>query len=199
MESIKSATSSTPPRKRWVQWLIWIFNVIGYKLGWFACAYGAVFGYYYEGAIVMGVLVVIHFWTQGWPKAEIQFTLLAVVIGTLMDTSYNVLNVVDYGGTYPGLEFLAPLWITAIWAGFSATLDYSLGFLAKKPWLTAGLAAFFGPFSYWGGAQMGAISFENGVWPAMVVIGIEWAIMLPLLYVLLNKLKARHQPALPLA
>ena len=184
-----SPNSSSRPK--WLQWLIWIFNAIGFKIGWFACIYGALYGYHYEGALSMLVLIIIHLWTMGWPKYEIQFTVIVTVIGTGLDTLLNISGLVEYIGTYPGLPWMAPIWITAIWAGFAVTLDYSLTFLVGRPWLTVLLAAVFGPLSYWGGEVMGAASFGRGLWPAMITIGIEWAIALPLMYVLLEKLKSR--------
>lgn len=198
MNSTDTNSPDKPPRKKWVQWLIWIFNAIGFKLGWFACAYGAVFGYYYEGAAVMGVLILLHLWIMGWPKYEIQFMLIVTLAGTVLDTLLNVFDVVNYPGTYPGLSFMAPLWITAIWAGFAVTLDYSLTFLVGRPWLTALLAGIFGPISFWGGEVMGAITFGHGFWPAMIIIGVEWAVLLPILYLLLGWLKKRANVPSPL-
>ena len=85
-------------------------------------------------------------------------------------------------GGYPLVGWLAPLWITALWAGFAATLLHSLAFLRGRRWLAALFGALGGPLSFYGGAQLGVLSLGPSPGLALVVLALGWSIAIPALY-----------------
>ena len=86
---------------------------------------------------------------------------------------------------------LAPLWLIALWLGFATTLNVSMQPLSGRVALAAVLGAIMGPFSYWAGFKLEAVSFPMGVTITLIVLGAIWAIMLPALLHIANRLVAR--------
>ena len=82
---------------------------------------------------------------------------------------------------------LAPLWIIYMWLGFAATVNHSMYWLEDKIIITVLFGLVFGPLSYMAGVKFGALEF---VFPfiSMIVIGITWAFILPLLFNLNKKI-----------
>lgn len=76
-----------------------------------------------------------------------------------------------------------PLFIFAMWANFATSLNVSFDFIHKAPfpWVPAILGLIFGPFTYFSGANMGALALPENSLPFYTLIAIEWAVTLPLL------------------
>jgi hypothetical protein len=68
-----------------------------------------------------------------------------------------------------------------MWPNFAGTLNSSMKWLRGRYRIGAILGAIAGPFSYYGGVQWGSVDLGWGFWPAMIVIGIEWALAMPAL------------------
>jgi hypothetical protein len=104
------------------------------------------------------------------------------LVGTGLDTIYNVTGLIHYNGTFPGLSFLAPIWITSLWAGLAVTLDHSLKMLIGRPVWTFAIFAVFGPLAYRTGDEMGAIQFTYDAWTTMIILAVPWGVMLVFCY-----------------
>lgn len=164
-----------------------LVQYIGFKVSWLVTAWGAVEGppYSYYGAFAFILFIVLHLLYSG-KRWEIPFTLSVAVFGSLFDTVYNVTGFISYNGTYPVLDFLAPVWISTIWAGLAVTLDYSLKVLIGRPVWTFLTGAVFGPIAYWSGESMGAIHFNLPFWPTMLILAVPWGFALMGCYWLLG-------------
>jgi hypothetical protein len=86
---------------------------------------------------------------------------------------------------------LAPAWIGALWLGFALTLNHSLAFLRQKPILSAALGLIGGPLAYFS-AERGfhAVVIATPRLPVLLVLAIGWAILVPLLFCLDNKINS---------
>ena len=78
----------------------------------------------------------------------------------------------------------APLWIIAMWAGFSITLIYTLDSLQNKYFMAALLGLVGGPLSYQAGDSIGSITINHNY--SYIVLAIAWAIAIPLLLSLIK-------------
>jgi hypothetical protein len=88
---------------------------------------------------------------------------------------------------------LPPPWMIALWANFATTLNLSLAGLQTRPWLAALLGLVGGPLAYWGGAGLGAMTFVAPL-PALIALGLGWALLTPLLLALAATLTRRSNP-----
>ena len=72
----------------------------------------------------------------------------------------------------------------ALWPNFAAATaaNGSLASLARRPLLGALLGALAGPFVYYGGRALGAIGLAENHTRALVIIGVVWSTVLPLLF-----------------
>jgi hypothetical protein len=167
-------------------WMV-LIQYIGFKISWLLAAWGAVAGppLSYWGALPFFLFLILHviYTRRIW---ELWFALSVALIGTGLDTICNATGLIHYNGTYPVLSFLAPLWITSLWAGLAVTLDHSLKMLAGRPIWTFAIFAIFGPLAYWTGHEMGAIQFTLDPWTTMFILAAPWGITAVFYYQLLQ-------------
>ncbi|MFC1565240.1 DUF2878 domain-containing protein, partial [candidate division KSB1 bacterium] len=124
-----------------------LFNVLGFKISWIACAVGAAKGMVYLGPILMLLYIVINSRIFNVERSHVVFLITAAVIGTIVDSLKATTGFITYTGGYAGISWIAPLWITALWLGFAATLDHSLSWLQEKLYIAFTLGAIFGPIA----------------------------------------------------
>jgi hypothetical protein len=164
-----------------------LVQYLGFKISWLLAAWGAVAGppLSYWGALPFFLFLVLHviYTRRIW---ELWFALSVALLGTGLDTIYNMTGLIHYNGRYPGLSFLAPIWITSLWAGLAVTLDHSLKMLIGRPIWTFTIFAVFGPLAYRTGDEMGAIQFACDAWTTMIILAVPWGVMLVFFYRLME-------------
>ena len=106
---------------------------------------------------------------------------------TLIDTFIAYSGIISYNGLYSEKLFLAPLWITAMWCGFCATVNHSLSWLKERWFFCFMLGAFFGPLSYIAGEKFNAISFYSSFLIINVTLAIIWGISIILVFFINKK------------
>jgi len=158
-----------------------LFNIIGFQLGWWACVLGVQNGYAYLGPLVMFIYLVIHLVLTGSNRSEMIFIVIVGSLGALVDTAFLQSSLITYQGLT--FTFLAPLWIIAMWVGFSATLNHSLAWLDGKWFFAFLLGAIFGPLSYLAGLKFGAVDFHVSL-ITMTILSAVWGATVPFLYYL---------------
>ncbi|CAM3033111.1 hypothetical protein BZK31_22390 [Pseudomonas floridensis] len=150
-----------------------LINALLFQAGWFACVLGSDS---YWLLIAVGVLLVHFIWTSSW-RAEGRLVLMVTLAGTVLDSALMTLGVFDFGtGGY-----LIPLWLILLWAVLGTTLNHCLAWTAKPLWRAAVLGAIGGPMSYYAGSQLAQVHLPLGLWPSMVLLGLVWAGVFPLL------------------
>tara|TARA_B110000977_G_scaffold43147_1_gene58417 strand:+ start:29605 stop:30144 length:540 start_codon:yes stop_codon:yes gene_type:complete len=165
-----------------------VFNFIGLQLVWAACAYGAVEQDASLGVIAAIIYLALHFSFS--PHASVDFIILVGVtsIGLLLDSLNQTFEVVSFYAS--NASFLAiPYWLLTLWMVFAVSLPHSLYWLHRKP-LIAMLAGAFGSISsYYAGSRFDALSFAEPLWQSLLVFSLEWALLLPLSYYFIKRLK----------
>lgn len=171
--------------------MFFIYNVLGFKICWWACVLGAVNGQKYLGPAFVLVYLAIHMYyiPSKSRLVEIKLLLFAAFFGTLSDSVLLNFDLL----VYEGLTFnaVAPFWITAMWVGFTATLNHSFKGLENRFFIQLLLGLVFGPISYLTGKNFGAISFNSTYTESsiLLVIAVMWCVSFPLLYSVSKRIK----------
>ena len=164
-----------------------IINLIGFQIGWWSCVLGVKSEYYYLGPIVMSIFLLFHYlFHPGEAVIEFKLILIFSLVGTLADSILAFSNVLKYHGEYS--TYIAPLWITAMWAGFTATINFSMGWLKHKLFLQIISGLVFGPLAYITGEKFDAIIFNLPVASTCIIISFIYGISLPSVYYLNKKM-----------
>lgn len=167
-----------------------IANLVLFKVVWALSLAGVVLGYAWLGTIGLMMFLSWHAATADTPRADFAVAGVAVIIGLLLDTLYIQSGLIVYRG-----ELLwsgaAPLWILALWANFGLTLNGCLGWLREKRFIAAGLAFICGPLSYYGGIKLGTATITGDAYVLYGLIGLAWAVVVPLLLWLARRFEQR--------
>ena len=156
-----------------------LMNFALFQIGWFACVLGGAHNLPWLGSFAVLVVVALHLWRAVQPTREAALVLSAGAIGAVFESTLVFLGLMSYpSGTV--IAGTAPHWLIAMWMLFATTLNVSLRWLRGRWLLAALLGAVFGPLTYYGGAKLGGMSFEN-VRLALVALAAGWACWMPLL------------------
>lgn len=163
-----------------------VSNLVFFKVVWMASLAGVVLGYAWLGLAMLAVFMAWHAGTSPTARADFLLAVVAVCLGLLLDTLYVRAGLIIYEGELLWQD-AAPLWILALWANFALTMNGCLGWLRNRRMLAAALAFICGPLSYYGGITLGTATVTGDQVVLFGLIGLAWAIALPLLLTLANK------------
>ena len=165
-----------------------IINIVGFYIGRWGCILVSSNGYRYIGPLLTLAFIILHanFFIVN-PK-EIQLIVIVGVVGTIVDSCLFFSQSFIYAEAYSENLFIAPLWITAMWAGFAATVNHSMTFFKGKWLLMVVAGAVFGPAAYYTGEGFGAITFQSTPLLSILIIGAVWALAMPLVFFINKKL-----------
>ena len=161
-------------------------NFLFFQTGWFACALGASYGSNWLGPVVVCVAVGLQL---GWfkqPLRALGFFILVGLIGTVFDSIPLSLGYFNFSLENP-LPWEYPMWMSALWVNFASCFFISLSWLEKRLVLASIFGLIGGPLSYLSGESLGAINILGNRLESLVVIGLFWAVITPLLLVLKTK------------
>ncbi len=176
-----------------MNYIFYIYNVLGFKICWWACVLGAVSNQKYLGPILVFLYLSIHLYNISSQSrtSEIYLLLIACMFGTSVDSILLNLDILSYEGLYDNIDYIAPLWITAMWVGFTATLNHAFKNIIEKYFIQILLGLFFGPMAYVAGNNLGAIKFNTLYSESLilVIIAVVWGLSFPLLCWMSNKIR----------
>lgn len=155
-------------------------NAVLFQLGWLACVIG---GNSLWLLLALAALVIHLRWISSW-AAEGRLMLSVVIVGTAVDSVLRYLDVFRFEDAAP----LIPLWLMLLWALLATTLRHCLAWSARPWWLASALGAVGGALSYYGGGRLAGVQFPYGEVPTLMVIGVLWAGLFPLLHVMARRL-----------
>ncbi|WKE63939.1 DUF2878 domain-containing protein [Gallaecimonas kandeliae] len=148
---------------------VWL-NLLLFQLAWLAAVL-------WQSPWAVAALLALHLALS--PKRRNDALLMAALVlaGLAVDGSLSAAGVLDFGpGPWP-----VPPWLLALWAAFGMLPNHGLAWLKTRPWLAAVLGALGGPFAYWAGVRLGAVSFGWPLGSSLAVLALVWALLLPLL------------------
>jgi hypothetical protein len=172
---------------RWI-----IFNALGFQAVWWACVLGAGVGWGWAGPLAAAAFIALHLRWTPTPVRDLRLLAASLALGLMIDGLLGASGLLDYA-TAAGPRALAPPWILALWAGFALTLAHSMACLARRPLAAAAFGLLCGPLAYASAATVaGAVAFPSGSVPALAAVAVGWAIALPTLYALDQRMGAAH-------
>ncbi len=156
-----------------------LFPLVAFNVGWFACVLGGAQGWPILGSLVALAIVTTHISLSARPAQEIQLALFSGLIGVLFESLLAGAGLLSFqsGVILPGT---AAIWIVVMWINFAPLLNTAFRFLQGKPILAALVGLAGGPLAYLGGQGLGAVEIHGGI-AGLAVIGVIWAISMPLL------------------
>lgn len=157
-----------------------IANAVLFQLGWLACVLG---GNSLWLLLALAALVIHLRWISSW-AAEGRLILCIVIVGTAVDSVLRYLDVFRFADASP----LIPLWLMLLWALLATTLRHCLAWSARPWWLASALGALGGALSYYGGGRLAGVQFPYGEAATLIVIGLLWAGLFPLLHLMARRL-----------
>ncbi|WP_130888180.1 DUF2878 domain-containing protein [Pseudomonas sp. Sample_21] len=157
-----------------------IANAVLFQLGWLACVLG---GNSLWLLLALAALVIHLRWISSW-AAEGRLILCVVIVGTAVDSVLRYLDVFRFADASP----LIPLWLMLLWALLATTLRHCLAWSARPWWLASGLGAMGGALSYYAGGRLAGVQFPYGDIPTLILIGLLWAVLFPLLHLMARRL-----------
>jgi hypothetical protein len=113
-------------------------------------------------------------------RSEVALLLVAGLIGMVADSLQSCLGLLRFSSGYV-IGCIAPPWIAVMWVQFATLFRFSLSFLSGRYLLSVVLGALGGPFAFWIGERLGAVTFVAPEWRGMLVLGAIWAMVLPVL------------------
>jgi hypothetical protein len=157
-------------------------NAVGYQIVWLCCVAGAGQQLAWLGPLAAAVFIAATLAFGGRRRDDLRLLALAITTGLLVDTAFAMTGWLRYASAWPWPE-VAPVWIVALWAAFSMTLNHSMAFLRDRPGLTALLGFFGGPLAYWSAAgAFDAVDFGAPVPWVLAALALSWACALPLIF-----------------
>ncbi len=159
-----------------------IFNIIGFQIGWWTCVLGAAKNLPYWGPVVMLLFLAFHFYFFSRDLKELKLVLFFAIGGTIIDTGIAYSGLIVYNGPYSFEYLIAPMWITAMWCGFVATINHSMAWLNNKWSFAFLLGAIFGPLSYVTANKFGAVQFSSSIFTTLLILGLIWGASMPAIY-----------------
>ena len=168
-----------------------LINLSLFKAAWAATVFGAAASVPVAGAIAIAIAVLVHLARTRDVRAEATLLALAAMVGLVWETSLVAAGVLEYssGTIVPGV---APYWIVAMWILFATTLNVGMRWLRKSVAIAAIAGAIGGPASFFAGASAGAVTLSEPL-TSLVVIGIGWAVLLPLLVRIANRFDGHYE------
>ena len=171
-------------------------NFVGSQLLWLAAVGGAGNGMPWLGPAFLLLFAAYQLSPPCRARGDVALMGIALLVGLVVDSIMAATGLARYASPFP-FEWMAPLWILSLWVGFALTFNHSIAYLVSRPWVAAALGGFAGPFSYWVAARAwGAVEFAPPTWPALLVLGLLWALAMPLLAFASRQLAATGLPSI---
>ena len=166
-----------------------IANFITFQAAWFAAVLGAAHGMPWLGVVAVPLALALHLALSPDWRPELLLALAAAVTGFVFD------SILIAAGMFSPVPYILPspfssLWMVMLWVNLATTMNVSMGWLRGRYVLGLVFGAIGGPLAYYSGAKLGAMTRLPDP-RGLLGTGIAWAIALPLLLVVNERLQKR--------
>jgi hypothetical protein len=165
-----------------------LFNIALAYGGWVLSLHEVIHGRPYSAVLAVVPFILIHFATTQEKLPDLKLLLTMALLGTVLDSLYIALGLIHYNGGYS--PYIAPLWVTALWALLSISINHSLSWLQDNLWMASLFGAIGAPISYLAAIKLGAGTLTAPPWLVLTAIGLAWSLLFPALF----KLSAAFHP-----
>ena len=163
-----------------------ILNIIAFQLAWLALVIGAANGLPYIGLPVVVATIMLHLVRSPQALPEVKLLLAATAVGFVAESAILAAGLVRYV-ELTSISWLPPAWLMMLWPAFATLLTVT--FRPFREWVVAAVVFgfAFAPLAYYAGAKLGAMTMPDPVLLSLSLIGVAWAVALPLLLTLARR------------
>ena len=164
-----------------------IINLVIFQLVWFMTVFSVISDKIWLGPAAFCFFFLLHLMIATNRRADFLLAVIAVMIGLVIDTVLVQAGLLRFEMRLPW-PGVAPFWILILWANFALTLNNGLSWLRGRYKTSAILGFVGGSLSYFFGIRLGAgeLLITPGI--ALLIIGLCWSIVTPLLLFTAKKL-----------
>jgi len=166
----------SPPAKLETKWVV--ANFVVFQIAWFTCVGSVARNLSLLGLAVIAIAVGIHLISVRHRTNAMLLAAASLLMGLIIESILAMTHATQFDRSALAIGS-APLWMIAMWALFSTTLNVSMRWLRGKYVLSIVLGAVAGPLSYLAGSKMGALSLPLDY--SLIIIGACWAAAMPVL------------------
>ncbi|WP_164273311.1 DUF2878 domain-containing protein [Stenotrophomonas sp. B1-1] len=160
-------------RRTWV-------NLLGNQAVWLCAVAGAARGWQWPALPAATIYIGSQLMTSPQPRLDLKLVALALACAWLVDGVVAATGSVRYAAAPFG--WAPPPWICALWAAFAMTLTASMAFLQRHRLLPILFGLLLAPLAYLSAARgFDAVAFAEPRWHGVALLGLGWAVALPLL------------------
>ena len=169
--------------------LLYVINYVAFYLIWVGCFYAALHGLSFVAACSVAFYLVIHLlFVSAYPWHELLLILSLILLGSINDMVVTLSGLLTYvDASSLGISW----WMVGIWGCFGSTYWHAFSWLESRPFLSSILGALAVPFCYLWGVEAHVATFQVSPKVALVLIGILWAILLPVSFFMSKTIKSR--------
>ena len=147
-----------------------VTNAVLFQVLWFAAVIGTgLYDLWPLAVLASGILLFSVIRMPNW-RADLRLASWLVPVGWLLDTLWVQSGIMVFDD-----RPYAPLWIALLWFGVALSVNHSLSLLRDYPLAGALGVGLFAPFSYLGGAKLGAVVIPETA--PLVLVGMAWALL----------------------
>jgi hypothetical protein len=170
-----------------------IANAVSFQLVWIAAVAGAANGIWWSGPLAALLFAAWQLPLSPCPRADLKLMAAAAALGFAIDSLLVYFDLLVFQSPVPWPQ-AAPIWIVSMWIAFALTLNHSLSSLKRHPLLAVALGLLGGPLAYWVAATAwNAVDLNGSVLLPLLVIGIVWALVTPMLLGLAERFRLPAQ------
>jgi hypothetical protein len=170
--------------------MVQLLNFALYQVGWFACVLGAAYGEASWGVAVAMSLVGLHMLLTTDRINQAKLLFVSASVGLVVDIALLRIGVYQFPSASL-LDGLPPLWMSALWIQFATTFRYCMRWLSGRYAVCGVLGLAGAPAAFLGGERLGAVAFCAPRVTNVLILGSLWAIAIPLLIYLSDKIHAK--------
>lgn len=158
-------------------------NFVLFQVGWFAAVTGAANRMEWLAVSSIALIIIVHLLLVKHRSREIKLIVAAGLTGFIVD-SLLITQGVFSPASYSAVLGPLPCWLLALWMLFAITINHSLGWLGRHYILQAVAGLVFAPMAYYAGYKMQALDIGGGsqFYVSLLIIGICWMFIIPLLF-----------------
>lgn len=150
------------------------FNLVAFNLMWIGCVLGREAWLWLVAPVVLAYAGLLLYTRTVQPhQLGIPFA-----IGVTSDALMTATGLFQFDNP----PLLLPAWLIVLWVAFSTTLTRSLEVIGRNKWVAAGCGAVAFPFNYGVGERLGAVSFGDAPFAALIALAVTWTLLLPVLF-----------------
>jgi hypothetical protein len=171
-----------------------ILSFVLFQLSWFAAILAGAHGLGWLGVVAILAHGAILAWRQPALLSEWPFWLATLAFGQVFDSLLALVGVFAFSHPWP-IPWLSPPFMVGLWLNLALTLPFSLRWLKQRLVLGAIFGGIGGPLAYYAGHRLAAISLSPAVDRNLVLVGVAWAIAMPILLTLREVMSDNPAPA----